>query len=124
MGKAKLGVLLGGAYAFGLAILVVVGLALPCGTFSWVRPAVARVPQHVGRAVQVVRVAVHAGALGVKHLPSVLGPQGATMHKKAVRYCVRELGVGSLLRKCVVAEDAEDAAGTILVRTFFTTDEG
>jgi hypothetical protein len=121
MGKAKLGVLLGGAYALGLAILVVVALSLPCGTFSRVR---ARVPQRLERAVQVVRVAAHAGALGVKHLPAVLGPQGATVHKKAVRYCVRQLDVGSLIRHCIVAEGAEDTTGPILVRTFFTPDEG
>src|SRR5271166_328361 len=90
MGKAKLGVLLVGAYALGLAVLVAVALALPSGTFSWVRPALASVPQHTNRVAHVVRVAMHAGALGMRHLPEVLGPQGCAVHPKAVRYCTRE----------------------------------
>ena len=124
MGKAKLGVLLGGAYALGLAILAVVGLALPCGTLARVRPAVAAVPQQVERAVQVARVAVHAGALGMKHLPTLLGPQGAPPRSKVGRFCEREVGVGSWIRKCISVQAPQDAAHAVLVNAFFFTDDG
>jgi len=124
MGKAKLGVLLGGAYALGLAILLVVGLALPCGTLARVRPAVAAVPQHVERAVQMARVAVHAGALGVKHLPTALGAQGATPPRKLGRFCEREVGVGSWIRKCISVEAPQDAAHAVFVHAFLFTDDG
>ncbi len=89
MGKAKLGVLLAGAYALGLAILVPVALALPAGTLCWVRPALASVPERAQRVAQVARVAVHAGQLGVKHLPAVLSSQGASVRRRSLRFCDR-----------------------------------
>ena len=86
MGKAKVGVLLAGAYALGLAILAAGVLALPQGSMCRV---VHSVPQQVAHAAQLVRVAVHAGTLGMKHLPTVLGPQGLGEHRGSSRYCNR-----------------------------------
>jgi hypothetical protein len=99
MSKAKLGVLLAGAYGLGLTILLVVGLALPCGTLPRVRTALSRVPAAGHRAAQLVRVAVHAGSLGMKHLPALLEPQGVSPRAHSLRFCVREpwAGCGSAL---------------------------
>jgi hypothetical protein len=90
MSKAKLGVLLAAAYGVGLAVLVVVGLALPCGTLPRVRTALSRVPAAGHRAAQLVRIAVHAGSLGLRHLPAVLEPQGVSPRTRSLRFCVRE----------------------------------
>jgi hypothetical protein len=90
MSKAKVGVLLAGAYGLGLAVLLAVGLALPCGTLPHVRTVLSRVPAAGHRAAQLVRVAVHAGSLGVKHLPALLEPQGVSPRPHSVRFCVRE----------------------------------
>jgi hypothetical protein len=99
MGKAKLGVLLAGAYAFGLALLVAVAMALPCETLPRVRTALCKMPEFGHRAARLVRVAVHAGSLGVKHLPTLLEPQGASSRRHSVRFCTREPagGCGSSL---------------------------
>jgi len=95
MGKAKLGFLLAGAYALGLAVLVVIGLALPCGTFFRVRHALGKAPSVGHHAAQMVRVAVHAGSLGVKHLPAALGPQGVPQRRHFMRFCTRASEAGS-----------------------------
>ena len=94
MGKTKLAVYLAAAYAFGLALLVAVGLALPCETLPRVRMALARVPEVGHRAVQLVRVAAHAGSLGVRHLPALLDPQGAQVRQRTSRFCLREPQAG------------------------------
>jgi hypothetical protein len=91
MGKAKLGLLLAGAYAFGLVLLVAVGLSLPKGTLCM---GLHRVPDIGHRAVQLARVAVHAGALGLRHLPAALEPQGLNPHRHSVRFCTREASYG------------------------------
>lgn len=87
MGKTKLVVHLAAAYAAGLVLLVGLVLALPCPR---VRMALAHFPEAGQRAVQLVRVAAHAGSLGVKHLPTLLEPQGATPRQRMLRYCLRE----------------------------------
>jgi hypothetical protein len=99
MGKAKLGVQLAGAYVLGLALLVIVAMALPCETLPRVRTALSRMPEMGHRAAALVRVAVHAGTLGVKHLPTILEPQGASSRRHSVRFCTREPvgGCGSSL---------------------------
>ena len=91
MGKTKLVVHLAAAYAAGLVLLFALAVALPC---PQMRMALARVPQVGQRAVQLVRVAAHAGSLGVKHLPTLLEPQGATPRHRALRYCLRERASG------------------------------
>jgi hypothetical protein len=92
MGKARVGVLLAAAYGVGVAVLVVVGLALPCGTLPRVRTALGRVPEAGHRAALLVRVAVHAGSLGLKHLP-LLEPQGLSPQPRTLRFCLREPSV-------------------------------
>ena len=87
MGKAKLGFLLAGAYALGLAVLVVIGLSLPCQTRSRVRHALARAPEVGRHAVQMVRVALRAGSLGVKHLPAAFEPQGVPQRRSTMHFC-------------------------------------
>ncbi len=87
MGKAKVGFLLAGAYALGLAVLVVIGLALPCGTLHQLRHALGKAPSTGHRAAQMVRVAVHAGSLGMKHLPAAFGPQGVPQRRRSFRFC-------------------------------------
>jgi hypothetical protein len=87
MGKAKLGLLLAGAYAFGLVLLLAVGLSLPKGTLCM---GLHRAPSIGHRAVQLARVAVHAGALGLRHLPAALEPQGLNPHRHTARFCTRE----------------------------------
>jgi hypothetical protein len=93
MGKAKVAVLLAGAYGVGVAVLLVVGLALPCGTLPRVRTALEKVPEVGHRAALLVRVAAHAGSLGLKHLP-LLEPQGVSPRKHSVRFCAREAAPG------------------------------
>jgi hypothetical protein len=99
MGKATLGFLLAGAYALGLGILLVIGLSLPGGTLSKVRCALGQVPDFGHRALHLVRVAAHAGALGMSHLPAALEPQGESPHRRSMRFCTREpsSGCGSSL---------------------------
>lgn len=99
MGKTKLAVQLAAAYAAGLVLLLALALSLPCETQTRVRTVLARMPAAGQRAVQLVRLAAHAGALGVKHLPALLEPQGATPRHRALRYCSREpqAGCGSSL---------------------------
>jgi hypothetical protein len=99
MGKAKVGVLLAAAYGVGVVVLLVVALALPCGTLPRVRSALERVPEVGHRAAQLVRVAAHAGSLGLKHLQS-LEPQGVSPRKRTVRFCVREAGFGETAPGC------------------------
>ena len=94
MGKTKLAVSLAAAYGFGLALLVVLALALPCETLPRVRLVLARVPEVSHRALQLVRVAAHAGSLGVRHLPALLEPQGASTRQHASRFCLREPRAG------------------------------
>jgi hypothetical protein len=95
MGKARLGVLLAAAYGVGVVLLLTVALALPCGTLPRMRVALARVPEAGHRAAQLVRVAAHAGSLGLRHLPSALEPQGVSPRKRSLRFCVRETASGS-----------------------------
>jgi len=90
MGKARVGVLLAAAYGVGVAALVVVALALPSGTFC---TALHRMPEAGHRAALLVRVAVHAGTMGLKHLP-FLEPQGVSPRNHSVRFCVRESPAG------------------------------
>jgi hypothetical protein len=94
MGKARLGVLLAGAYALGLVLLLVVAVSLPQGT---VCAAIHRVPAAAHRAAALVRVAVRAGSLGMRHLPAALEP--LSLHRHSVRFCSREAadGCGSTL---------------------------
>jgi hypothetical protein len=89
MGKARVAVLLAGAYGVGVAVLLIVGLALPCGTLPRVRTALEKVPEAGHRAALLVRVAVHAGSLGLKHLP-LLEPQGLSPHQRTLHFCVRD----------------------------------
>jgi hypothetical protein len=93
MEKARVAVLLAGAYGVGVAVLFVVCLALPCGTLPRVRTALQRVPEAGHRAALLVRVAAHAGSLGLKHLP-LLEPQGLSPQKHSLRFCVRETPAG------------------------------
>ena len=123
MGKAKLGVLLAGAYALGIAILVAVGLALPAGTFAGVRPALEAVPQQAQRAAQLARVAVHAGSLGMKHLPTVLSPQGVGSHRRNARFCNREDKGCCSLRGLPMPLGNAPQMGPILVRVLFNDDD-
>ncbi|MGO9831842.1 MAG: hypothetical protein ACLPJH_17045 [Myxococcaceae bacterium] len=123
MGKAKLGVLLAGAYALGLAILVAVALALPAGTLCWVRPALASVPQQAQRVAQVARVAVHAGQLGMKHLPAVLVPQGAASHRRTLRFCTREQSGGCGSGLVFPPLGTLRAVAPVLVNVVFTDSE-
>ena len=99
MGKAKLGVLLAGAYALGLVLLLVGAMALPCETKSRVRTAFSRMPEAGQRAARLVRVAAHAGSLGIRHLPTFWEPQGASPRTRTLRFCSREPvgGCGSSL---------------------------
>ena len=90
MGKAKLAVVLGAAYALGTVGLVGVALALPCGTLPKVRSALDRVPVAIQHVALVARAAVHAGSLGVKHLPTVLEPQGGFTRKHLSNFCLRD----------------------------------
>lgn len=87
MGKAKLGLLLAGAYALGAAVLLVIALSLPRGTLC---SGLHRVPELSQRAAQLARMAVHAGSLGLKHLPAALEPQGLSPRHRALRFCTRE----------------------------------
>jgi len=87
MGKAKLGLLLAGAYVLGAALLLVIGFSLPRGTLC---VGLHKVPELSQRAVQLARVAVHAGSLGLKHLPAALEPQGLSPRHRALRFCTRE----------------------------------
>ena len=124
MGKAKLGFLLAGAYALGLAVLVVIGLSLPCETLSWVRRAVAKAPSMGNRAAQVVRVALHAGSLGVKHLPAAFGPQGVSPRRHSTRFCIRDSAgdtEGGLLQ---LPESSLEGLGPALVRVVLERDDG
>jgi hypothetical protein len=86
MGKARVGVLLAAAYGVGVAVLLVVALALPSGTFC---TALHRVPEVGHRAALLVRVAAHAGSLGLRHLP-FLEPQGLSPRQRTLRFCVRD----------------------------------
>jgi hypothetical protein len=94
MGKAKLGLLLAGAYSLGLAILLVGALALPCEVQSRVRTAFSRMPEVGHRAARLVRVAAHAGSLGMRHLPALWEPQGAQPRNRTIRFCSREPSTG------------------------------
>ena len=85
MGKASIGVLLAGAYALGVALLVALALALPKGTLCRVRPTLEAVPAQAQHAAQLARVALHAGGLGVRHLPAALSSTGQRRD-----YCIRE----------------------------------
>jgi hypothetical protein len=90
MGKARVAVLLAAAYGVGVAVLVVVALVLPAGTLC---TALHRVPEVGHRAALLVRVAAHAGTLGLKHMP-FFEPQGVSPRKHSVRFCVRERPAG------------------------------
>ncbi|HXX30976.1 MAG TPA: hypothetical protein VEJ89_09690 [Myxococcaceae bacterium] len=103
MSKARLGALLVGAYALGLVLLGMVTLvALPRAARGAVRSAVRRVPDTARSAASVARVAVHAGSLGVKHLPAAL-EAGAL-----------ELGADRL-RPCKVARSSERSTNLIRI---------
>lgn len=90
MGKARVGVLLAAAYGVGVAVLLVVAVALPSGTFC---TALHKMPEVGHRAALLVRVAAHAGTLGLRHLPW-LEPQGVSPRKHSARFCVRENPAG------------------------------
>jgi hypothetical protein len=104
MSKAKLGVLLAGAYTLGLVLAgVAVLVALPQGSTGAFRSAAARVPTAVGSAAEVARVAVHAGSLGLKHLPEAIEAEGF------------DLGHRELLRPCRMARTATQAANALRI---------
>ena len=114
MGKARFAVLLAGAYGVGVAVLLVVGLALPCGTLLRVRTALEKVPEVGHRAALLVRVAAHAGSLGLRHLP-LLEPQGVSPRKHSVRFCVRDAAPGC-------GSSAVPVVGPMLVRVLIEND--
>jgi len=125
MAKANWGVLLGGAYALGLAILLAVVLSLPSGTVCHLHAAVASVPLQAQRAAQLARVAFHAGSLGVKHLPAALGPQGA--RHRGARFCNRvQSSTGCSGQRLFLPLGALPAPTLVpvLVRVFFGDEEG
>jgi len=104
MSKAKLGVLLAGAYTLGLVLVAVAALvALPHGTRGALLSAVRRVPDTVENAVQVARVAARAGSLGVKHLPAAIEAEGF------------DIGRRGLFRPCKVARSANQAANALRI---------
>ena len=104
MSKAKLAVLLAGAYTLGLVLVAVAALvALPDGTRGALVSAVRRVPDTVENAVQVARVAARAGSLGVKHLPAAIEAEGF------------DVGRRGLFRPCKVARSAHQAANALRI---------
>lgn len=114
MGKAKLGFLLAGAYALGLAVLVAIGLSLPGETRCRVERALAKAPSMGRHAAQVVRVAMHAGSLGMKHLPAAFGPQAVPTKRHSSRFCIRDsAGESGLLQ---LPEGSLEGLGPALVR--------
>lgn len=94
MTKARVGVLLAGAYGLGLVILLAVGLAIPCETVRDMKSVLSRIPRAGHRAALLARVAARAGSLGLKHLPAVLQPQGISPHEHSQRFCLRERAAG------------------------------
>lgn len=104
MSKAKLGVLLAGAYTLGLALVALAALvALPEGTRGALVSAAARVPDAVENAAQVAGVAVRAGSLGVKHLPAAIEAEAF------------DLGRRGVFRPCKVARSANQAADALRI---------
>jgi hypothetical protein len=116
MGKAKLGFLLAGAYALGLAVLVAVGLSLPGETRCRVQRALAKAPSMGRHAAQVVRVAMHAGSLGMKHLPAAFGPQTVPAKRHSSRFCIRDSGGDSESGLLQLPEGSLEGLGPALVR--------
>jgi hypothetical protein len=91
MAKPKVGVLLAGAYALGLALVGVVAvIALSTGAFPRTRSALRHIPRNAQRVADMGRVAVRAGSLGVKHLPAVFEGQAAPSRRSGVRLCALE----------------------------------
>jgi hypothetical protein len=123
MGKAKFGFLLGGAYALGVAILLVIALSLPCGTLPRVRLTLAHIPLAAHHALQLAKVAVHAGQLGVKHLPAALDRQGGTLRRHSGSYCVRQALGGSDSSIIALPVGALTPLGPALVRIVLSEDE-
>lgn len=76
MSKRKLGVLLGGAYALGLGMLVV-GALVVLPAFPRAHSAIRRFPDDARRTARIAQVAVHAGTMGLKALPVVIESQSS-----------------------------------------------
>jgi hypothetical protein len=121
MSKARLAVLLGGAYALGLVLLVGVAMALPCGKLTRFHSAVRQAPTAAQHAARLAQVAVRAGSLGVKHLPAVLESQGVFQRKRSIHLChLQGSGANALPQLQRVLLELPLPS----VRAFFLDDEG
>jgi hypothetical protein len=121
MSKARLGVLLGGAYALGLVLLLVVArVALPCGALAHLHGAVRQAPTAAQHAAHLAQVAVRAGSLGVKHLPAALESQGVLQRKRSMHLCRLQSGGGPFPRLQTVLSELSVPS----VRAYFFDEEG